>query len=857
MYYKRLIVMLFLTLFVCSAYSQDIDLKTKTGNEGVILGAVIDNDTGSPLEEAVVQIFSNKDSIPLLSVSTDKRGIFSLEVDYGKYRIRFSYVGYKDLIKSVNITRENPVRNIGNVMLKQGTESTPEIEVTEEAPLMENQIDKKVYNVEKSIISESGTVVDALKNLPSVTVDSDGKVYLRGSSSVRILINGMPSATLGDDPSTVLDQIPSKMVASIEIMNNPSSKYDPEGTSGIINIILKKKQDDGVNGSISLNAGTRDKYSSSLNLTARKNKLTLNGNYNFRLFNMTGSGSSYKKTILGDTAYISSQTSVSRDKMYSHFATLGMDYEINSKNILSLSGNYNYRGMNIHEFSQNYTGAENSLVTSSYTNDMSKSLSGYGMDMNVNHRLKFSKPKEELITSAQYSKMNITDANSRLIADVNSNNVTSSQRDSTINKMELFSFQSDLTIPLGNVEVKGNNNSNISNNNNPPGPGPMGPGGPNPPNAPSVSGNTAKVEMGIKASYRKMNSDYKSNYLDLNTQNWVYNDLTSNNFEYKEQILSAYANYTNKIFDIGYQAGLRIEQANTKSNQYTLNLSNDNNYFSLFPSIYLSKTIAKTHELQASYTRRINRPNTFMLNPFTDYSDPQNLRKGNPDLKPEYIDALEFGYMKYFSYISASGSVFYRRVNDAINRIVSVIDSATSITTFANVSTSSSYGLEFVLSGSLTKWWSVNGSLNYAKTTVNGSNIAGGMNNSADVFSGKLMTGLSFRNLFELMVSYFYSGKMVTAQGSMEPMQMMDIAIKKEFFDKRASLNLRISDVLNTMKFSVVSGGSNFYNSFSRRRDSRALFLTFTLRFGKDPLNQKKMKEPEKEIKNDGNQEEY
>jgi outer membrane receptor protein involved in Fe transport len=372
------------------------------------------------------------------------------------------------------------------------------------------------------------------------------------------------------------------------------------------------------------------------------------------------------------------------------------------------------------------------------------------------------------------------------------------------------------------------------------------------------SSNISKVEMGIKGAFRTMNSDYHSNYFDVNSQNWIYNNLTSNNFEYKEKILSAYSNYTNKIFDIGYQFGIRLEQAFTKSNQLTTNENYENNYFSFFPSLYLTKTFANTNELQFSYTRRINRPHTFMLNPFTDYSDQQNLRKGNSNLKPEYINSLEFSYMKYFSYLSASGSIFYRNVTDAINRIVNVVDSTTSISTFANISKSSSYGLEFVLSGSITKWWSINGSTSYSKTTVTGDNVAGGTNNSGDVLSAKLMSSFSFKDLFDFQVSYFYSGKMVTAQGSMDPMQVMDIAIKKDLFNKRASINLRISDVLNTMKFAVTSTSSTFDYSFSRRRDSRAIFLTFTLRFGADPMNNqnKKTTDSNKENQNDTRQSE-
>jgi outer membrane receptor protein involved in Fe transport len=851
-----LVAVLLIIIIASSVFSKEIN-NSNANEKGKISGVVFDKETGSLLPDAIVKIIKKADSSVVASTSTNKKGTFELNVPFGRYQLRISFIGYRDYVKRVEITPENPELRLDSIMLESGTETTSEIEVEEEAPVMENQIDKKVYNIEKSLVSESGSVVDALKNLPSVTVDSDGKVYLRGSSNVNILINGMPSATLGSDPSTVLEQISSKMVETIEIMSNPSSKYDPEGTSGIINIVLKKKQDDGVNGSLSLNAGTQDKYTSSINLTVRKNKFTINGNYSFRLFNMNGDGSSYKKTYLGDTTYFYNQLSNNKDRMSSHFGTLGVDYEYSKKSIFSLSGNYNYRGMDMNESSSNSNWSSSNLNSTVYINNLLKNNNGYGMDINARHRLKFDLSKKELVTSIQYSNMNMNDANWTNKSDYYTSSLLLSQKDSTTNNMKLFSFQSDFTIPIGNAELKDNNNSTTPNTLSP-GPGPMGPGNPSGPNSgpTASSSNISKVEMGIKGAFRTMNSDYHSNYFDINSQNWIYNSLTSNNFEYKEKILSAYTNYTNKIFDIGYQFGVRLEQAFTKSNQLTTNENYENNYFSFFPSVYLTKTFANTNELQFSYTRRINRPHTFMLNPFTDYSDQQNLRKGNPNLKPEYINALEFSYMKYFSYLSASGSVFYRNVTDAINRIVNVVDSTTSISTFANVSKSSSYGLELVLSGSITKWWSINGSTSYSKTTVTGNNIAGGTNNSGDVWSGKLMSSFSFKDLFDLQVSYFYSGKMVTAQGSMDPMQVMDIAIKKDFFDKRASLNLRISDVLNTMKFAVVSTSSTFDYSFSRRRDSRAVFLTLTIRFGADPMKNQNKKTTEQENQKDTRQSE-
>jgi outer membrane receptor protein involved in Fe transport len=235
------------------------------------------------------------------------------------------------------------------------------------------------------------------------------------------------------------------------------------------------------------------------------------------------------------------------------------------------------------------------------------------------------------------------------------------------------------------------------------------------------------------------------------------------------------------------------------------------------------------------------------LNPFVDYSDPQNLRKGNPNLKPEYINAFELSYNKYFPSLMVSGTVFYRQINDVINRVFNIIDSTTSITSFDNIAKSSSYGLEFILGGSIAKWWMINGSIGYSKTTVSGNSSQGVLENSGDAWSGKVMNSFNFKNLFDLQLSYFYMGKMVQAQGTMNPIQMLDVAIKKDFFNKFASLTFRVSDPFNAMKFSMVSSGYNYNLTFNRKRDSRVAYLTLAIRFGSEPIRQKKQRENQNE----------
>ena len=653
---------------------------------------------------------------------------------------------------------------------------------------------------------------------------------------------------LGNDPGTTLDQMPSKLVESIEIINNPSSKYDPEGTSGIINIILKRKQDDGYNVGFSATAGTKDKYNTSFNFSARKDKFIFNGSYNFRLNNNLGTGNMSRETFIGDSTFTYNQNSNSRDKMKSHFGTLGVDYEAGKKNLLSLSANFNIRERYSDEKSFNENLNNSGITTSEYNKEAIRDGNSYGFDINATHKLKFTRPKEELNSVFQYTASHDINPNSIFQTEANTGALMFNQKDSTTTDVDYITFQTDYVKPLGEYNPMGNFNPTGNNR-----PTQMGPGF-NPGNTSTGSPGSQKVEAGLKAAFRSNTSDYRSNYFDLTSQTWMYNSKTSNDFNYEDKIFSAYANYANKLFGIGFQVGFRAEQALTKSSQLTLRQNFENNYFSYFPSIYLLKSITPTNEIQASYTRRINRPNMFQLNPFVDYSDPQNLRKGNPGLKPEYINALELSYNKYFPTLSVTGSLFYKNINDVINRIFQVIDSTTSFTTFDNISKSKSYGLEFILSGSITKWWIINGSISYSRTEVSGNSSLGVLDNSGDAWSGKVMNSFNFKNLFDLQISYFYMGKMVQAQGTMDPLQILDVAVKKDFFHKIASLTLRVSDPFNAMRFRINSSGSDYNLNFDRKRDSRVMYLTLSVKLGTDPMKQQRR---QREQQNDNQREDF
>lgn len=823
-----------------SSFSQEIENQPKKKDfsnvKTKITGRVLDAESSKPIESATVQIYSLKDTTKLVKGNaTDKDGNFVL-ADFrpGRYELRVSVIGYNtSKIKEVDVLPANPEVSVGDIKIKAGSEFvTSEITVEAEKNLMEMGIDKKIFNVEKDIMSQSGSATDILRNIPSITVDSDGNVSLRGSGNVKILINGKPSGLLSSDPASVLEQIPANTIERVEVINNPSAKYDPEGMAGIINIVLKKGQQEttGYNFNLNLNAGTKDKYNVTTGLAYKTKGWNFYGNYSLRFFHMYPTGTLERTNFLSDSSFYLKETDNSYMKMLGHLGTVGIDYDINKDNFVGASVSYSHRDRNRNSTSlyQNYNQIYN--PTFYYDRNNSDDEVESGIDANLNYKKKFEKRGQELSASFQYS--NSIENNTLNIVqrdlDFNNNPLPGNnyrENDYTNERFDSYSIQADYTHPL---------KEDIAN----------------------PTKTKSKFEVGFKSLFRKTDSDFKVEDYDYTTNSFLPNNFLSNDFLYKEQIHAVYGTFDNNYKNFGYQIGLRLEEAITRSEQKVTNSVYDNNYFSWFPNIFMKQGISTTTEAQISFTRRINRPRLQNLNPFVDYSDPQNLRYGNPYLKPEYINGVELGFVKYLTTVALTSSVFYRITEDVITRYITVDSNGISTMTPKNLNKATSYGLELIGNGSLTKWWYFNASASYFRTLLDGNLNSTELNNSGYSWTAKLVSNMTFPKIIDVQLSMFLQGKNVTPQGYTEPMFSADLAFKKDFLKKRIALGLRISDLFNTQKFGFNSNTSTFNTTFERRRDSRTLFLTFTYRMGTDEKKQQK-KKPNQEENNDREGQEF
>lgn len=807
------VIILFILTTPFQLYSQDNpqitpEMREKFKNfTGTITGFVIDKDNNMPLQSATIQLLKQKDSSLATGGETDASGKFVLTgVKAGQYKLVASFAGFKKAVMTgILFTPQIPDLVLDTIKMTSGI-TTEEIDVTAEKPFVEFKPDMKVFNVEKGMTTTGGSVIDILKNIPGITVDQDNNISFRGGANVKVNIDGRPFGLNSSNLSTILEQIPADKVSSVELMTNPTAKFDAEGSSGIINIVMKKNENDyeGVNGSISMYAGLDDKYNGSLNLSSRTKNYTLNGSYDFRSFNMNMTGFNNRTTFGNSSLSNIFSESNNQNRMRSNLMRAGIDINLNKQQNLGFTLSYNNRQRN--RGGNNETSVfDNGALTSDYITKDFNYNNGTTFSVGANYLLKFDNPKQTLSSDFSYTR---------------------SEGDRTQNTLIDYSF------PLNTPQGRNNQFSNEKND--------------------EVNfqldfvtpfSENSKLEKGVKSIFEKTYDDSKSESYDYNTNTFIPGG-NSNIFDYQELINSAYIAYTNKIGNFSYQLGLRGEQTNSKGNQLTANTDFTKSYFSLFPNASVSQKLGATEEIQLSYSRRIRRPDLDDLNPFVNTSDPLNYQSGNPDLMPEYTNSLELNFVKYFTSAIITPSIYYRQTNDKISRVRLQYDSVVTLNTQRNFAISKSYGFELTLNASPVKDWMINGTVGYSKTENDATNLTG-LTNTAYSWNGRVFTTLALPEDFGLQLTYFYSGKNISAQGQIDPFSTADISLKKDFMDKRLSLNLRVGDVFNSQKFRGTISDITFYDEFERRRDSRSVFLTLTYKFGSESKqDRKKKREP-------------
>ena len=775
--------------------------------KGRVYGKLIDSKTKKPIEYAsVIVLWFNKDSL-LGGTLTKKNGEFSIDnlPAMGGFRFKATLIGYKTYETKFYIQLPNKIeQDLGDINFEIDEKLLNEVEVSVNKNNLVMSIDKRIYNVDNDISVKGGTAVDVMKNVPGVTVDADGNAQLRNQSPM-IFIDGRPS-------NLTLQQIPADQIDRIEVITNPSVKFDASSTGGILNIVMKKNLKPGYNGMLMGYAGSSDRYGGMLNLNVKEGKWNLTSmySYNQAINNTIGYTDRTQLDSIQKTLGYYRQDNVVRQLNAFNFGKIGLDYNINNRNTISINGML-MGGLYSTNDKQDY----NIL-------DKNKSQLFYGKRAN-DQAAEFQNYNSQL-----YYKKIFPKVGQEFTGDFNYNHTNSKNN-------YLFNTESHIppdTIIIGNTFQKNNGTTNANqfvlqlDYTNP-------------------INETKKFEAGIKSYFKNSVSINDTKNAKITADNYIYDSVMSNHYIIDDMINAAYINYNSKtILGISYQAGLRFEQSYYKGTIKNKNQSFSYNYpsmaedllKSIFPGIYFSKKLVKNQEVQVNFSRKIQRPNFFQLMPFIMFADKQNYRIGNPQLKPEFKNIAEINYNNIFTNGSYLGSCYFRYEEQPITDVAypSLSDPTVLVNTTVNGKNSIRYGLEHTFKYTLFKNLDATINLNAFYIYLNGIVVPTEpeVTTKGYAYNSKATLSYRFPKQLTLQVNGNYESPRILLLGYSLPIYSMDVSINKMVGTKWV-INATLSDAFNTRRMGTNFQTPYYIQELSRRRESRYVRLTLTYIFGK------------------------
>lgn len=773
-----------------------------------ITGIVVDKDNGAAMQFVNVVVLNEADSSIVTGSLSDESGAFRLQgVVKGTYVMRFKFIGYDELFMNLEVMGSERQIELGVIEIAPSSLTTGDVVVEVERPLMETSIDKRVYNVDEDLSSRGGTAEDVLQNVPSIEIDQDGNISLRGNANVIILIDGRPSTLSGGSRAAILSSIPAESIERIEVVTNPSAKYDPDGMTGIINIVLKKNKLRGLNGNLSLSRGTGNSNTASFGLNYRTSKFNIYMNYSNRNTQGFRNFYSYRERQLQDDLEIFRQERMGRDLNTGNTLKSGLDYTINDRQIIGFSVTYgqNTRGR-LGLLSNEMT--TNSGGTRLWYRNATENTNSNSFDINTNYQWKFKEKKGDLMFDVNYSQ-----SRGRMLGDYDEYGFSAS--DDGLYYTERLNNPQSGSILTTSLDILSKWKENM------------------------------QLEYGLKAIINANDQTQFREIYDFGTASYSPDVSINNDFRLVEQIYSAYGIFAHKLKKVHYQVGLRLEQALVRPELLTTNEKFRNDYFSFFPSIHVVFPLKeKGRDLFLSYSRRINRPGMRSLNPFVEFTDPFNIRFGNPSLRPEYTNSFELGFNNEWEKLSLNNTVYYRHSTDVIQRILIFDDLGRGAMTWDNLDQTINWGYEGVVIHKVTKWWrnviSVNVYQLYLITTNPLLNNNSGINWNAKITSSFDLWNKSA----SLQINGRYTAPRVVPQGFVLPGPAIDISFQKSFFDRKLDLTVRVSDVFNWQQFYIETNAPGVYQERTFKWESRRLYLTLNYNFGRMQAGKEPRKRP-------------
>jgi outer membrane receptor protein involved in Fe transport len=761
---------------------------------GRLLSGSVLNEQSNAIPYASIAIRSKSDSTFLRGTATDLDGKFELRLKPGRYTATVSFISYKDKILEVDLSSGDA--SLGTIKLEPKTELLDEAVIKGEKSYMELKLDRRVYNVGKDPNNVGRNAQEILETVPSVEVDVDGTVSLRGSSNVRILIDGKPSGLTGISTQDALRQLPGNLIEKIEVVTNASAKYDAEGEAGIINIVLKKDKRAGLNGTFEVNAGFPHNYGGSANINYRKGKINFFTSIGAQYRERPGQGKSYQQFFLEDTTFAYERLREQTRGGISGNGRFGVDYFINDKTNLTASGMYS-RSWNDNTSAIKYIDFdENGLVTQEVNRTEDEIESKQNIEANLNFRRTF-KTKEQVLTA---------DARWFLSEDYEDGDLIEIGPDYSLNQItdnkeneRNWLFQTDYIHPFNDK---------------------------------------VRLETGLKATLRKIDNKYTVAQMDDTSDVFTTLSKFDNNFIFVENVYAAYVIASGKIKRFSLQGGVRAEYSDVTTELVKTAEKNNRRYISFFPSAHFSYEFASNNSLQLSYSRRISRPRFRELIPFFSLTDNRNFYSGNPNVNPVFTHSVEFGHLKTWDKGTLLSSIYYRHRDGVVERI-SRSDSTGLINTFpVNLSTEDAAGLELSFSYNLFKWWRTSVNTNAFYSITNGD--FDGQSFYAETFSatGRFTSKWTVWKKLDIQTSVMYRAPRNTSQGRSLSMYSWDAGMSIDILKGNGTVTFSAKDILNSRRrrWEIDTPTLVSTNDFQWR--ARQFVLSFTYR-----LNQKKKRD--------------
>ncbi|MBR6928885.1 MAG: TonB-dependent receptor [Bacteroidales bacterium] len=802
---------LLLTLVCCFHYSfASITVK----------GRVFDKATGLPMEYATVRACTLPDTTFIAGCITEPTGNFSMQLEKGRYVLEFQYMGFVTSYRNITLDGTKNPYDVGKVNLSPDSRMLNEVDVVAERSTYEMTLDKHVFNVGKDVGNTAGNAIEVLENIPAVSVDVEGNVSLRGDDGVRILIDGKESGLSGMSTQDALRTLQGDMIERIEVITNPSVRYDAEGSAGIINIILKKDKRQGFNGAVNVRTGYPWMYGASLSGNYRLKRWNLFASYGFNNRSNIGGGVNQTKRYYLDTigagpdmsfdtifTQFTNQTTERRMRRMGHNVRVGADYYITDHDIISAAFVFRYGRLETHPVVK-YLDEYPLSGTSSYDERAEDYLEYEPMyEVTLDYDKTFERKGRSLKANVRYftnTEKASSDITEKVYPDKNMEQVLSALYQKTGNDQNMRNLQASIDY---------------------------------------VHPFLTKAQWEIGAKYTNRNINSLSEVTEKDSLG-VYHPLSDYcyDYEYKEQVAALYTSIGNEWGRWSAQVGLRAEMTDIMTNlkgyahDGTDSINGGKPYFDFFPSAHVNYSVNEFNQFQVSYTRRIRRPGFWQMSPFRSYNDNRNIRMGNPSLTPTYMDSYELGYIHFWDKASFNFTAYYRHGTNMI-RSYTYENDGVFYSMPINFGKADDFGVELVAQGQMTKWWNLNGNVNFFRSQFNGKINDKVYDDATWMLFGRAVSKFKVSNWFDLQLTAHIMGPHKEPLGMHKGNWWIDLAVSKEILHGNGTVTFNVRDLFNSRSWGGESWGDGFWQYNTSTWNRRSFSLNFNYR-----INQQNMK---------------